>query len=208
MNFAEPGQGIKGKIDFAHDAYLRHLQLRYALLRPMYGAESYIHEIDSWISSDEHEPNARARKNVPLIITGEQGSGKSSILAHWLDFHQRSHKKDNDFIVVHYARRSPSDRFYYYSLHRLFSRLREEFDIKQKMPILEDKLRVYFSRWLELASAKKESELKRKRIILVFDGIERYKDEAGKEETPDWIPTESPNGVHLIYVVSQESRSF
>lgn len=170
--------------------------------------ENYIHEIDAWASSDDHEANVRSRKNVPLIITGEQGSGKSSVMAHWLDFHQRSHKKNNDYVVVHFAKRSPSDRLYYYSLHRMFSRLREEFDIKQKMPILEDKLRVYFSRWLELANAKRESQLKRQRIILVFDGIERYRDSTGKEETPDWIPTDSPSGVYLIYVVSQESRSF
>ena len=174
----------------------------------MYGVENYIHEIDAWASNDDHEGNVRNRKNVPLIITGEQGCGKSSVMAHWLDFHQRSHKKDNDFVVVHFAKRSPADRYYYYSLHRMFSRLREEFDIKQKMPILEDKLRVYFTRWLELSNAKRESELKRKRTILVFDGIERYRDSSGKEETPDWIPTESPSGVYLIYVVSQESRSF
>ena len=174
----------------------------------MFGVENYIHEIDAWVSSDDHETNTRSRKNIPLIITGEQGCGKSSVMAHWLDFHQRSHKKNNDFVVVHFAHKSPADRVYFYSLYRMFNRLREEFDIKQKMPILEDKLRVYFSRWLELANAKRESELKRQRIILIFDGIERYRDSSGKEETPDWIPTESPNGVYLVYVVSQESRSF
>jgi len=93
------------------------------LIRKTIELESYFQEIDSWITQAVlAEPSKK--KNTPLLITGPVGCGKSSLITKWIDFHRRSHKKDNDFLLFHYVKRSPGDRMYHFTLFRLYNKLR------------------------------------------------------------------------------------
>ena len=69
-------------------------------------------------------------------------------------------------------------------------KLRQEFDIQHRVEIIDDKLRMNFVRWLELASQKQDERLdSESKIIMVLDGLENFKDaDTGGEESADWIP--------------------
>ena len=58
------------------------------------------------------------------------------------------------------------------------------------MEIIDDKLRMNFARWLELASQKHEERLDpESKIIMILDGLENFHDvDTQGEESADWIP--------------------
>ena len=75
--------------------------------------------------------------------------------------------------------------------------------------MIEDKLRINFKRWLELADEKQQtSQVFRKYIIVVVDGIDKLKESSGKEELPEWLPNGIPNNVKIVVTCNKNSRSY
>jgi len=62
-----------------------------------------------------------------------------------------------------------------YALFKMMSRLRQHLDIKEKVELLFEKIRIYFYYWLESASIiMKQQLINDGKIILLFEGIDYF----------------------------------
>ena len=52
------------------------------------------------------------------------------------------------------------------------------------------------------------SQVFRKYIIVVVDGIDKLKESSGKEELPEWLPNGIPNNVKIVVTCNKNSRSY
>lgn len=116
-------------------------------------------------------------------------------------------------LLVHVAGASSSERKYQSFIHRALVKLRRTFpDVQTRLVhIIDDKLRINFSRCLDLVSnaigqstnsgampAGNEPETDRDhnkdgRIIMILDGLENFRDRENdqgvdSEQSADWVP--------------------
>ena len=59
-----------------HKGYLKALQQEQSI-----GTESYLQDIDTLISREDVRGEGKIAENLPLLITGDAYSGKSSLIA-------------------------------------------------------------------------------------------------------------------------------
>ena len=57
-------------------------------------------------------------------------------------------------IVPHFASAGGTNRNYFYTIYRTLIKLRDIFNVKYKVELLEEKIRKYFPFWLELFQDK------------------------------------------------------
>ena len=62
-------------------------------------------------------------------------------------------------MVVHFASMGGNNTNYFYAIYRLLIKLRESLKIKQKVELLEEKIRKYFAYWLDVCGAELEKQL-------------------------------------------------
>lgn len=98
--------------------------------------------------------------NKPLVIQSEGGVGKKTLLVKWFEYHQKLIKsKNKDLIILHFATTGGNNSNYYYAIYRILIKLREELNIGQKVELHEEKLRNYFSYWLDVCDQKIENQI-------------------------------------------------
>ncbi len=107
----------------------------------------------------------KAEDNKPLLIEAEDGFGKKALLVNWMNYHAEreattqvhySDKKFKDVVVPHFASVGGNSQNYFYSIYKILVKLRDIFNIKYKVELLEDKIRKYFPFWLDLFQSKIE----------------------------------------------------
>ena len=89
--------------------------------------------------------------------------------------------------------------------------MREIFNIKMKVELLEEKIRKNFSYWLDLCSKKADkSVVYDGKIIIVLEGLEYFKDFETQRESniKFWLPKSFPKNVRIIVTASKDSKSF
>lgn len=59
-------------------------------------------------------------------------------------------------ILSHFASLGGSNTNYFYAIYTLLTKIREQFNVKQKVELLEERLRKKFFYWLDVASRKIE----------------------------------------------------
>ncbi|MGR3177950.1 MAG: AAA family ATPase [Candidatus Anammoxibacter sp.] len=94
----------------------------------------------------------------PLTVLGESGSGKSALLANWVQEYSESHKEA--FIITHFIGASPYSADWALMLRRIMGELKRRFKIEQEIPDKPDALRSAFANWLHMAA-------ERGRIIII-----------------------------------------
>ena len=78
----------------------------------------------------------------------------------------------------------------------------------EKVRITEDSLRVNFIQWISKAiEKKKEKSVKSGNLIIIIDGVDKYLNASGKEESPDWLINEFPPSVRIIFTCCIGSRA-
>ena len=91
----------------------------------------------------------KPEENTPLVIRAEEGTGKKTMLVKWMEYHRKvSKKKYPDLMIAHFATSGGNNANVYYAIYKILTRLRQTFDIEQKVELLEEKLRMYFAYWL------------------------------------------------------------
>lgn len=105
-----------------HKGYLKALQ-RDTIL----GVENYMQEIDTLLSREDIRGDGNKLDNLPLLITGDSYSGKSSLIAHWIKRHKNSHKTDNDYFLIRFSKLSPNDTSYVSMLYSIYNQIRVHF---------------------------------------------------------------------------------
>ncbi|MFH0953762.1 MAG: DUF4062 domain-containing protein [Verrucomicrobiota bacterium] len=97
-----------------------------------------------------------------LIVTGESGSGKTSLLAAWVRDWAKTHPED--FLFQHYFGATPDSASPEGFLRRLLGELKARFGITDDIPADAEKLRDTLPVWLA-------QTIGRGRIVLVLDGL-------------------------------------
>jgi hypothetical protein len=107
----------------------------------------------------------KAEDNKPLLIEADDGFGKKALLVNWMNYHAkreaatqvvRHYQKYKDVVVPHFASVGGNSQNYFYTIYKILVKLRDIFNIKYKVELLEEKIRKYFPFWLDLFQSKIE----------------------------------------------------
>ena len=92
---------------------------------------------------DQHSDTSDADTKLPLVVLGERGSGKSAMLASWLNKRQQAKSKD-EFLFSHFAGCSPRSMQLRHVLFRLATSLRQHFNLREmEVPKTEEVSRAF-----------------------------------------------------------------
>jgi len=153
---------------------------------------------------DQHSDTLEGDVKPPLVLLGNEGSGKSALLANWAS-KRREHRHRDEFLFQHFVGCTTPSLQLNHTLFRLETALKNFFQLREmKVPDSEVELRWSLKRFLE-AAAKKHSPA---RIIIIIDGINRLKAEGAPDGALHWLPTELPPCVRFILSTVEFERSF
>jgi hypothetical protein len=120
----------------------------------VFGLDRYFVMIEDYINTDFADPH----DNKPLLITGDDGTGKKNLLVNWMEYHKaRQHtvvvveeQMFPDVIMVHFASAGGTNTNYFYTIYKMLVKLRDIFKIGFKVEMMEEKIRNSFPFWLQL----------------------------------------------------------
>jgi hypothetical protein len=175
----------------------------------------YVPSKDTYYQTlDQHADTLEGDIKPPLVLLGNEGSGKSALLANWVA-QRRVHLHRDEFLFQHFVGcTTPSlqvcdhilkyvENFLKYipalqlshTLLRLEGSLKEFFQLREmKVPDTEEELRWSLNRFLA-AAAKKHFPA---RIVIIIDGVNRLKADGAPDGSLHWLPTELPPCVRFI----------
>ena len=113
-----------------------------------------------------------AGEGVPLVLLGDSGSGKSALLANWIDRRCKVHPKD--FIFQHYIGSTPDSAVHWKLMTRLMAEIKRWTDDPDEIPKTNDEILRDFPLWLSKARIKVERD--GVRFIVVLDALNQLED--------------------------------
>lgn len=130
-------------------------------------------------------------------------------MAQWIQRHiTKSAKEYCDVIVPNFVTYMPNEASSNYIIYKLIIKIREIFNIRRKLDLSEEKLRMNFYYWLDLASRKiKKLKYFDGDLIIVIEGVNFITDSDRNLETSlkFWLPKLLPERVRLIISLSDSS---
>lgn len=125
---------------------------------------------------------------VPALVTGPSGSGKSAALAKFIAGYANSHP--GVLVVPHFVGASPASTSLRSLLQRLCSILKREFNLPEEVPADTNSLITTFRQFVAAVPAER-------RVLLVLDALNQM-DEADNAQRLSWLPWKFPPHVKLI----------
>ncbi|RYH32332.1 ATP-binding protein [archaeon] len=148
---------------------------------------------------DYCDDSAMSDMRPPVLIKGESGTGKTALLANWLQRREqlgiRMRSNADEFIFWHAVGCSRQSLNVNSMLRRLITDLKTKFELGRQVPKSQERLSWELPRFLELAS-------KKGRVIIVIDGLHRLRLNDGSEDTLAWLPLTFPPNVRVILSVT------
>ena len=178
---SEPTPGDQGRQ--LHDAFARSR------------GGVYIERRDYFDRLDAHA----SAVGPPLVVVGESGAGKSSLLANWaLARRDRTATAGNDRppIVMHFVAASPDSADWAAMLRRLLGEFNVLFGLEIEIP--EPAVAEIFSETETLAKAFNDAlgrVAEHHRVVLVIDGLDQLNDRDGAPDLVWLRPTSRPTFV-------------
>lgn len=142
------------------------------------GREEYYRKLDGHAGSQD----------PPLVITGGSGSGKSALIANWVDRYRRQNPKI--FIIQHYLGSSPQSANHIMIIRRIMKEIRRRYSLADELPPEPGELKKVFPKWLAMAAQGG-------RMILILDGLNQLEDTDNAHELY-WLPGSFPNAIRVI----------
>ncbi len=161
----------------------------------------------------ELDDYASGTETSPLVVTGQSGSGKSAILAHWSK--ARIMRRDGELLITRFIGASPSST----NLATLLAGICAELEVRLslieeteqvegnptikpigRMTVPEDPIEVLrkWPRFLEAAS-------KRGHVVILLDALNQL-DKTADPLRAQWLPDTLPPNIRLIVSVLDQSR--
>jgi nephrocystin-3 len=152
------------------------------------GGEAYIEQLERWLDEGQQQ----------ILITGASGSGKSALIANWMERHAQSHPAD--VVYAHHLGCTNDAN----ALRPLLGRLIETASAQLlKDGLITEALHVP-DEWWQLVH-KVDQTLKTlsewcqntgKLWIWILDGLDRLDPE--DQKALPWLPTALPSGIHIV----------
>ena len=110
---------------------------------------------DTYFSAlDSHAESTEGDVKLPYVVLGSPGSGKSALLANWVQRRKLTKHRD-EFLFQHYVGSSPKSKTLFNLLSRLESHLKDKFQLREmEVPTSEVRLRWALRRFLSSAAKK------------------------------------------------------
>lgn len=152
---------------------------------------------------DQHADTLEGDIKPPLVLIGNEGSGKSALLANWVS-KRLDHKHRDEFLFQHFVGCTTPSLQLAHTLFRLETALKDFYQLREmKVPDTEEDLRWSLNRFLA-AAAKKHNPA---RIVIIIDGIHRLKSEGTHDGALHWLPIELPPCVRFIISTVEFERA-
>lgn len=151
----------------AHQAFAQSRRRAY-IAKP-----TYVRTLDDFVDAGSPDNEHRA-----LVVHGESGSGKSSLLAYWITQFQRKHPES--FVVVHHIGASSSHGDHVAVLRHVISEIRERYAVDEEIPVMPEKLERSFPAWLGRLSIPGSEGM-----LLVIDAVNQLDE---PEQHLGWLP--------------------
>jgi NACHT domain len=162
--------------------------------------QNQVQSIDFWVTNFNQEKSA---KNIPLLIIGDTGSGKSSLISKWHEYQNTYHEKAKNLVILDNISLN-STPSYNTTLYNIFNKLREIYSLPDRPSILENNLRMNFLKLLKTVNDIHKSTRKG-HVVIIIDGIDLFKEHDGKEESTSWLPFYLPDSIKLICTCTSNS---
>ena len=162
---------------------LEHELYAYSRFKVYISRQEYYDRLTSHIESE----------NQPLIVLGESGSGKSALLANWVENYRTANPAN--LYITHYIGATPYSTDWALMIRRIMGEFKRRYEFGEEIPTDASKLRLAFANWLHMASAAagKTGE----KIIIILDALNQLED---KDSAPDlvWLPPMIPSNVRML----------
>ncbi len=145
------------RVDFEHDAFANSRQRVYIK------RDADFERLSQHAKSDD----------VPLVIWGESGSGKTALLANWGAEYQKNHA--DELVIWHFCGSSANSTNIIELLRRIMLNLKSFFEWEEDLPSTPETIKDQFGQWLAKAT---------KPVILIIDGFNQLQE---TEITRGWL---------------------
>jgi hypothetical protein len=153
---------------------------------------------------DLHADTVEGDVKLPLVVYGDEGSGKSALLANWV-MKRKAIKHKDEFLFQYFVDSSSKSTQLAHLLSKLETELKGFFQLREmEVPDSEERLRWSLNRFLGAAVKKKGPE---SRIVIVIDGVNKLKGEDCRDGELYWLPTDLPPCVRFIVSTVEHDRA-
>ncbi len=129
-----------------------------------------------------------SKANNPVVILGHSGSGKSALVANWVEEYRESHPETLSF--VHFIGATAESADHFKMIRRLLEQIKAWGLYNEEIPTDPDKMVEELPHWLAAAGAKKK-------ILLVFDALNQL-DTKGNSQELKWLPLQFPENINVV----------
>ena len=144
-----------------------------------------------------------ADNGEPLVLLGESGSGKSALLANWIEHYRAEHPED--FIFQHYIGGTPDSTDHYRLMARFIAEIKLLSGDSDELPRTHDDLKRDFGLWL--AKARARAEHMGVRVIVVLDALNQLEDQ-DHAQLLGWLPDFPLSGALRLVVSTLPGEAF
>jgi len=127
----------------------------------------------------------------PLVVCGESGLGKSSLVAYLTDYYRKTHP--TAFVIEHYVGASQASGSAMSVMREAIEEIRTRFDIDDEIPVKEEELKRSLPNWL--FRCEHLAEQLGIGVLLVIDAVNQLGD---SDRRMSWLPETIPAGVRLL----------
>jgi hypothetical protein len=137
---------------------------------------------------DELAQYADTSNEIPCLVTGPSGSGKSAVLARFVTTFRQQHP--DVFVLPHFVGASPRSTGLRDMLRRLCLSIKQRFALPDEVPEEAARLIVTFRDLLGKVPANQ-------RVLLVIDALNQL-DETDRAQHLEWLPAKLPAHVKVV----------
>ncbi len=141
----------------------------------------YSDALDAWSASG----------SAPMVVVGESGIGKSSILASFAESFRRHHQ--NALVIEHYVGVSDRSTTAAGTIEHILGELRSRFSFDDPIPSDPDELESCLGAWLQRAST--QTQASGEPILLIIDALNQIDE---RSWSMLWLPDSIPPDVRLV----------
>ena len=189
-NIAVPSEVTRSRLERerrGHEAFARTRRRAY-VENPQVLARIDQYVIDDGVEDGATASAQSARPIYPLVITGDPGSGKSALLAHWSARFQMDHPGIP--VISHFVGAGTFGSEMTAMLHHVMHDLREQLAIPEEPTENAEELANQFLSWM--------TWLRRQRVVIIVDALNQIRQGVSPNELLGWVPPQLPPTVRIL----------